>query len=91
MESLTASMSMVLGSLVVLEDKEKDWKVWVDLLLYWAICSARSHWFWKWVAFEYQSLILSGTVSRDIIHFMNRVEILAAKKLIRTLWSVIPA
>ena len=29
-------------------------------------------------------------MSRDIIHLISGVGILAAKKLIRTLWSVIP-
>ena len=32
--SLTMSTSMALGSLVVLGDEEKDWKVWVDLPLH---------------------------------------------------------
>ena len=43
------------------------------------------------MAFEYQLLILSGTVSRDIIHFMSGIGIPVAKKLIKTLWSMIPA
>ena len=55
------------------------------------ICSAWSYWFWKWVAFEYQLSILSGTVLRDMIYFMSRVGILAVKKLMRSLWSVMPA
>ena len=42
-ERVTASISMALGSLVVLEEEEKDWKVCVGLLLHWVICSAQSH------------------------------------------------
>ena len=42
------------------------------------------------MAFEYQLSILSGMVSRDMIHFMSGVGILAVKKLIKMLWSVIP-
>ena len=38
----------------------------------------------------YQLSILSGTVSRDMICFMSGVEIPAAKKLMRTLWSMMP-
>ena len=79
---------MVLGSLVVLGEEEKDWKVWVNLPLCWTIYSVQSHWFWKWVASVYQLSIWSGTVSRDMIHFIKGVGIPAAKKLIRTLWSV---
>ena len=40
--SLTASMSIVLESFT-LGEEEKDWKVWVALLLYWVIWSAWSY------------------------------------------------
>ena len=83
-------MSMALGSLVILEDEENDWKVWMDLPLCWAIYSVRSHWFWKWIAFEYQSSIFSGTVLRDMIRFMSGMGIPVAKKLMSMLWSVMP-
>ena len=89
--SLTMLMSMVLKSLAILGDKEKYWKVWVDLLFHWAICSVQSHWFWKWAAFEYQLSILSEMVSRGMILFMSGVVIPVAKKLIRTLWSIMLA
>ena len=41
-ERLTELMSMALGSLVVLGE-EKDWKIWVDFLLHWVVCSTQSH------------------------------------------------
>ena len=42
------------------------------------------------MAFEYQSSILPETVLRDMICFISRVGIPAVKKLMRTLWSVMP-
>ena len=43
------------------------------------------------MALVYQSSILSEMVLRNMICFMSEVGILAAKKLMRTLWSVILA
>ena len=55
------------------------------------ISSACSHWVWKWMALEYHSWIVVGTVSMDIIHHMREGGIPAEKYPMRTFGSLILA
>ena len=50
--------------------------------------SACSHWVWKAMTFLYQSSMVEGTVSMDMMWCINRGEIPAEKYLIRTLARV---
>ena len=57
----------------------KEWKWEEDVQLLRAISSARSHCFWKWVAFWYQSATVVGGVSMERMRRMREGGIPAEK------------
>ena len=58
----------------------KDWyECWTGHWFLFEISSAHSHWVWKWMALEYHSWIVVGTVSMDMICRMREEGIPAEK------------
>ena len=86
------STSIALGSLVLEGVGVKDWYAcWMVHWFLFEISSTRSHWVWKWMALEYHSWIVVGTVSMDMIRCMREGGIPAEKYSMRTFGSVILA
>ena len=55
------------------------------------ISSAHFHWIWKWIASEYHSWMVVGTVFMDMIRHMREGGIPAEKYPMRTLGSLMLA
>ena len=88
----TISTFIALGSLVLEGVGVKGWyECCVGHWFLFEISSARSHWVWKWMALEYHSWIVVGTVSMYMIHRMREGGIPAEKYPMRMFESLILA